>query len=124
MKCRQSSIFFLLINYGDHFSFHFSIGAVVSVSRLLWRNILIVKNQHLTFVKTDNLRSFSYTARNPGIINVILHLQGEPNIDAIRDGIQRAVLQKKMKSGELMFPKLSAKLVTCWGFYAWKLCPE
>lgn len=97
---------------------------VVSVSRLLWRNFLIVKNQHLTFVKKDNLRTFSYTARNPGIVNIILHLQGEPNVEAIRDGIYQAVFQKKMKSGELMFPKLSAKLVTCWGFYAWKMCPE
>lgn len=96
----------------------------MSVSRLLWRNFLIVKNQHLTFVKKDNLRTFSYTARNPGIVNIILHLQGEPNVAAIRDGIYRAVCEKKMKSGELMFPKLSAKLVTCWGFYAWKMCPE
>lgn len=98
--------------------------AVVSISRLIWRNILIIKNQHLTFVKKDNLRTFSYTVRNPGIVNIILHLQGEPNIDAIRDGILNAVFQKRTKSDELMFPKLSAKLVTCWGFYAWKMCPE
>lgn len=96
----------------------------MSISRLLWRNFLIIKNQHLTFVKKDNLRTFSYTVRNPGIVNVILHLQGEPNVDAIRDGVHNAVFQKRTKSDELMFPKLSAKLVTCWGFYAWKMCPE
>lgn len=98
--------------------------AVVSVTRLLWRNILIIKNQHLTFVKKDNLRTFSYTVRNPGIVNIILHLQGEPNIDAIRDSINNAVFQRKTKSDELIFPKLSAKLISCWGFYAWKMCPE
>lgn len=84
----------------------------------------MLKNQHLTFVKKDNLRTFSYTVRNPGIVNIILHLQGEPNVQAIRDGINRTVLEKKTKSGELLFPKLSAQLVTCWGFYAWKMCPE
>lgn len=94
------------------------------MSRLLWRNCLIIKNQHLTFVKKDNLRSFSYTVRNPGIVNIILHLQGEPNIDAIRNGILHTVLQRRTKSGDLMFPKLSAKLVTCWGFYAWKMSSE
>lgn len=98
--------------------------AVVSISRLLWRNFLMIKNQHLIFVKKDNLRTFSYTVRNPGIVNIILHLQGQPNVQAIRDGINRTVLEKKTKSGELMFPKLSSKLVTCWGFYAWKMCPE
>lgn len=96
----------------------------MSVSRLLFRNFLIVKNQHLTFVKKDNLRTFSYTARNPGIVNIILHLHGQPNVEAIHDGINQAVLQKKMKTGELMFPKLSAQLVTCWGFFAWKMSPE
>lgn len=78
----------------------------------------------MTFVKKDNLRTFSFTARNPGIVNIILHLHGEPNIETIRDGIYQAVNQKKMKSGELMFPKLSAQLMTCWGFYAWKMSPE
>lgn len=96
----------------------------MSVSRLLWRNILILKNQHLIFAKKDNLRTFSYTSRNPGIVNIIFHLQGEPNIETIQNGVLHAVLQKKPKSGELMFPKLSAKLVTCWGFYAWKMCLE
>lgn len=97
---------------------------VVSISRLIWRNILIVKNQHLTFVKKDNLQTFSFTVRNPGIVNIILHLQGEPNIEMIRDSINRSVLRRATKSGQLMFPKLSAKLVSCWGFYAWKMCPE
>lgn len=97
---------------------------VVSISRLIWRNFLMLKNQHLTFVKKDNLRTFSYTVRNPGIVNIILHLQGEPNVQAIRDGVNRTVLEKKTKSGELLFPKLSAQLVTCWGFYAWNMSPE
>lgn len=97
---------------------------VVSVSRLLWRNFLIVKNQHLIFVKKDNLRTFSYTCRNPGIVNIILHLQGEPNVDEIRNGVNYTVLQRRTKTGDLMFPKLSAKLVTCWGFYAWKMSSE
>lgn len=68
----------------------------------------MIKNQHLTFVKKDNLRTFSYTVRNPGIVNIILHLKGEPNIQAIRDVINRTVLEKKTKSGELMFPKVNA----------------
>lgn len=97
--------------------------SAVSLSRLLWRNFLIVKNQHLTFVKKDNLRTFSYTVRNPGIVNIILHLQGELNINAIRDSISRTVLQRG-KTGELLYPKLSANLVTCWGHYAWKMNSE
>lgn len=114
--------FFYFLFCVDFFNFIFYfLFLVVSVSRLLWRNFLIIKNQQLTFVKKDNLRSFSYTPRNPGIVNIILHLQGEPNIDEIRNGILHTVLQRRTKSGDLMFPKLSAKLVTCWGFYAWKM---
>lgn len=98
--------------------------AVVSVTRLIWRNILIAKNQHLIFVKKDNLRSFSYTSRNPGIVNICVQLQGEPNIETIQNSILQTVLQRKPKDNELMFPKLTAELVTCWGFYAWKMCTE
>lgn len=91
---------------------------------MIWRNILIVKNPQLIFVKKDNLRSFSYTSRNPGIVNICIHLQGESNIETIQNSILQTIQQKIPKSDELMFPKLSAELVTCWGFYAWKMCTE
>lgn len=98
--------------------------AVVSVTRMVWRNILIVKNPQLNFVKKDNLRSFSYTSRNPGIVNICIHLQGEPNVATIRNAVRQTMQRNRPKSDELEFPKLSAELVTCWGFYAWKMCTE
>lgn len=79
-----------------------------------------MKNPHLEFVKTENLRSVSYTVRNPGIVNIILHMQNEPNIAAIREAIASSVLQRTNKFGTLTFPKLTANLVSCWGHYAWK----
>lgn len=94
---------------------------IVSIVRLTWRNILIMKNPQLEFVKKVNLRSVSYTVRNPGIVNIILHLQGEPNTEMIRDALSRGVLQRKNKLGDLCFPKLMANLVTCWGHYAWRI---
>lgn len=93
--------------------------AFVSIVRWIWRSILIMKNPHLEFVKTENLRSVSYTARNPGIVNIILHMQNEPNISVIREAIAKSVLQRTNKFGTLAFPKLTAKLVSCWGHYAW-----
>lgn len=118
------NVFFCVYSQ-NHIQHKFCVNfSVVSTTRLIWRNILIVKNQHLIFVKKDNLRSFSYTSRNPGIINICIHLQGTPNIETIQNSILRTVLQKMSKSDELLFPKLTAELVTCWGFFAWKMCTE
>lgn len=93
---------------------------ILSAIRFIWRSLIVSKNSQLKFVKKESLRSVSYTVRNPGIVNIILHLEGEPNIDVIRDTIGQGVLQRRNKIGELLFPKLKSNLVTCWGFYAWK----
>lgn len=101
--------------------FHIS---VVSTFRLIWRNILILKYPQLEFVKRQSLRSLSGTFRNPGIVNVILHLEGDYNVDAIKESLLNGVLQQKNKCGGFCFPKLRSNLVTCWGFYAWKTNTE
>lgn len=92
----------------------------LSATRFIWRTIIVSKNPHLNFVKKESLRSVSYTPRNPGIVNIILHLKGERNIDVIRDKIAQGVCQRRNKIDELLFPKLTSKLITCWGFYAWE----
>lgn len=94
--------------------------AVVSIIRMIWRNVLIVKYPKLEFVKRQNLRSLSDTPRNQGIVNVILHLEGEYNVNVIKETLLSGVLQRRNKSGDYCFPKLRSILVTCWGYYAWK----
>lgn len=106
-----------LYRFNTFFSLTFS---VVSIFRLIWRNILILKYPQLEFVKRQSLRSLSGTSRNPGIVNVILHLEGEYNVDTIKETLLNGVLQQKNKCGGFCFPKLRSNLVTCWGNYAWK----
>lgn len=98
----------------------FNFRTVVSIFRWIWRTILEVKYPHLEFVNRQNLRSLSDTSRNPGIVNVILHLEGEYNVDVIKETVLNGVLQRCNKYGEFCFPKLRSNLVTCWGNYAWK----
>lgn len=98
--------------------------AVVSICRLIWRHILEIKYSNLEFVQRQNLRSLIDTSRNPGIVNIILHLEGEYNVDSIKETVLNGVLQRRNKYGDYCFPKLRSNLVSCWGNYAWKCGKE
>lgn len=79
-----------------------------------------MKYPHLVFLKKENIHTVNTAVRRPGIVNVILQLNGEYNVEAIQIAALECVLKTKNKTDELMFPKLSSILVTCWGHYAWK----
>lgn len=85
---------------------------------------MIMKYPHLEFLKTENLHALNTAGRRPSIINVILQLNGEYNVETIQKAALEGVFQTKNKLGDLLFPKLSSVLVTCWGHFAWKTEPK
>lgn len=79
-----------------------------------------MKYPQLEFLRKENIHTVNTANRKPGIVNVILHLNGEFNIERIKTAAFNGVFRQKNKLGELLFPKLSSILVPCWGHYAWK----
>lgn len=46
-------------------------------------------------------------------------LLGDIKPDAIRLKLIENIIEKRDKTGTLLYPKLRLPLTTCWGYYAW-----
>ncbi|XP_049870405.1 uncharacterized protein LOC126369862 [Pectinophora gossypiella] len=92
---------------------------VVRISKHLWLKLLSSRYPGLEFIRTDTVRSLLDTHRNQGIINVLLSINGPLNTEQIKDHLIQHVIERRDKSGDLMFPRLRQQLVSCWGNYAW-----
>ncbi|KAI5637392.1 hypothetical protein NE865_09823 [Phthorimaea operculella] len=92
---------------------------VVRISKQVWLKLLSSRYPKLEFIRTDTVRSLLDTARNQGIINVLLSIKGVPNPDEIKARLIQHVIERRDKNGDLMFPRLRHQLVSCWGNYAW-----
>lgn len=91
----------------------------MSLSKSLWLYVLIAKHPHLDFVKANKIRNLLDTHRNQGIIHVLLHIEGQCNIEIVKEVLSKYVLERTNKDGVLLFPKLRQSFVKTWGYYGW-----
>ncbi|GAB0091842.1 hypothetical protein DMENIID0001_067270 [Sergentomyia squamirostris] len=92
----------------------------VSVVRCLWMNLLKWQYSGLWFSPTNTVRSIADTVRNPGILHIVLQIQGEMcNADAVKKKMIEHVLDRRNKDNSLAFPFMKCTLHKRWGHYAW-----
>ncbi|XP_062545551.1 uncharacterized protein LOC134212061 [Armigeres subalbatus] len=92
--------------------------ATVSTIRKLWIAFLANRYPYLKFARTNNIRSLVDTSRNPGVFHILLQLEGNCNIDAIKAKFGEHVLTRRDSYGRLCFSRLKFPLISCWGQYA------
>uniref|UniRef100_A0A1B0D691 Uncharacterized protein n=1 Tax=Phlebotomus papatasi TaxID=29031 RepID=A0A1B0D691_PHLPP len=64
--------------------------------------------------------SIADTARNPGILHIVLQVEGEAwNADAMKTKMFEHVLERRNKDTSLAFPFMKCTLHNKWGHYAW-----
>lgn len=93
--------------------------AVLSLSKSLWLYILTAKYPHLEFVKVDKIRNILDSNRNQSIIHVLLHIEGQCDIDIVKEALSNYVLERTNRDGILLYPKLRQSFSKAWGYYAW-----
>ncbi|KAJ9587824.1 hypothetical protein L9F63_018748, partial [Diploptera punctata] len=75
----------------------------------------------LEFIKNITVRTATDTSRNQGIITVLLTVKGTYDLNDIKQRIKKHILERKDKSGKLIFPHLKTGLTDRLGRYAWTL---
>lgn len=93
----------------------------LSLSNRIWLSILTRKYPRLEFIRFRTVRSVLDTKRNQGILHTILQLEGNYNVDEIKNKIREHLLDRTTdKYGDTVcYPRLKQTLTTCYGFYAW-----
>lgn len=89
------------------------------MSKSLWLYILTSKYPHLDFVKVNKIRNILDTHRNQGIIHVLLHIEGQCDVEIVKDEFSKYVLERTDRDGILLYPKLRQSFSKSWGYYAW-----
>lgn len=95
--------------------------AALSASNGIFLSILTRKYRRFEFIRATTLRSVLDTRRNQGILHTVLKLEGNHNVDQIKNKIREHLLDRTTdKYGNtLCYPRLKQTLTTCYGYYAW-----
>ncbi|CAD7078830.1 unnamed protein product [Hermetia illucens] len=91
----------------------------VQTANLSFLKFLSLKYPQYEFSRTKKIRTLIETTRNPGIFSYLLKIDGICDFEKICEYYNTHLIDKRNKSGELRFPKLRRKLLSCWGHYAW-----
>uniref|UniRef100_A0A1L8DA55 Putative conserved plasma membrane protein n=1 Tax=Nyssomyia neivai TaxID=330878 RepID=A0A1L8DA55_9DIPT len=92
----------------------------VSVARRIWLCLLRWQYPTLAFSPTNTVRSIADTTRNPGILHIVLQVQGEIwDAEGIKKKMFEHVLERRNKDATLAFPFMKRTLTHKWGHYAW-----
>ncbi|XP_055386304.1 uncharacterized protein LOC129615226 isoform X2 [Condylostylus longicornis] len=71
------------------------------------------------FSNTKKMRTLIDTKKNAAIFHFLLEINGKYDFQKIKEIYLMNLVEKRNKLGELKFPKLRKRLVTCWWQYAW-----
>nr|XP_024216399.1 uncharacterized protein LOC106678814 isoform X3 [Halyomorpha halys] len=83
-----------------------------------WIRWLEGKYPGLEFIVKTTARTAVDTPRNQGLICLLLSVQGNCQIQLIKNRVKEDILERR-KGGQLVFPHLRARLTSRWGNYAW-----
>lgn len=86
--------------------------------RHTWNRWLEGKYPGLEFVIRTTARSAVDTPRNQGLICLLLSVQGNCQIQLIKNRVKEDILERR-QGGKLVFPHLRTQLTSRWGSYAW-----
>lgn len=84
----------------------------------LWLYVLITKHPHIEYVKKNSIRNILDSNRNQSIIHVLLHVEGQCDIDIVKEAFSNYVLERTDRDGVLLYPRLRQTFSKSWGYYA------
>lgn len=92
---------------------------MLSLFNSFWLCVLKTKYSQLEFVKVNRIRNTLDTKRNQSIVHVLLHIEGQCNIDTVKETLSNYVLERTDREGLLLHPRLRQSFTKLWGYYAW-----
>lgn len=91
----------------------------LSMLNSVWLYILTSKYPHLDFVTVNRIRNILDSKRNQSIVHVLLHIEGQCDVDTVKDSLLHYVLERTDRDGIILYPKLRQSFLKLWGYYAW-----
>ncbi|XP_050538026.1 uncharacterized protein LOC126903692 [Daktulosphaira vitifoliae] len=93
---------------------------ITTASRYILLRCLKTVYPNLEFINTVSIRSAMDTAKNTGFIVVLLKVNGQCDLNLIKNAIQSNIIDKRDRlTGRLCFPHLTCCLTRKWLRYAW-----
>ncbi|XP_037040011.1 uncharacterized protein LOC119077006 isoform X1 [Bradysia coprophila] len=92
---------------------------LLSMLNSVWLYILTSKYPHLDFVKVNKIRNILDSKRNQSVVHILLHIEGQCNVDIVKDSLLHYVLERTDRDETILYPKLRQSFLKSWGYYAW-----